>query len=297
MSPTSSARSMNDLKPYIDAAADVIGRALAEIRRESAIRDAEHRAKLAELDARIAAIKDGEPGQSVTIEDVRPVLQAMVDDLPPAPEGPPGRSVEQEDLWPLISEAVLLLPKAKDGEPGPPGVMGPRGERGPIGKMPSVIPWTDGVHYEDAVVSYDGALFQALRDTGREPRSDDWLCLAERGEDGRGFHVCGTWSEGVVYQALDVVALGGSSFAAKINKPGACPGNDWQLLASKGTRGKEGQSGPKGERGEPGKRGEPGVSVVSLDCSDEGVLTLTLSDGTQINCDLYPVLSQLQGVN
>ena len=57
----------------------------------------------------------------------------------------------------------------------------------------------------------------------------------------------GTFDQAAVYRHLDIVALGGSSFIARRDQPGPCPGEGWQLIASAG---KPGIKGPKGEPGE-----------------------------------------------
>lgn len=184
----------------------------------------------------------------------------------------------------------------RDGDPGIPGERGDRGDAGPPGKLPLVREWEDRVHYEGDVVTCGGRTFQALRDTGKAPGGEDWICLAERGtdgtngQDGRGFRICGTWAEDGDYRALDVVALNGASFAARRDAPGACPGDGWQLIAGQGKQGKPGERGPKGDRGE---RGPAGFPVVAMSVDMEGLLTLTNGDGSQVTCDLYPLLSQL----
>jgi hypothetical protein len=53
----------------------------------------------------------------------------------------------------------------------------------------------------------------------------------------------------------------GSSFVALKDHPGPCPGDDWQLLASRGSRGHQ---GPSGERGLPGPRGDAGASGATI---------------------------------
>jgi len=118
----------------------------------------------------------------------------------------------------------------------------------------------------------------------------------ERGEQGQqglsglSFRIRGTWIEINEYRALDVVALGGASFAAKRDDPGPCPGDGWQLIAAQGKRGHQGEQGLEGAKGD---RGEPGLPVVALTVSDEGALTLTNGDGSVVTCDLYPVLAKV----
>jgi hypothetical protein len=181
------------------------------------------------------------------------------------------------------------------GERGEKGEPGDRGPEGPAGKMPIARSWTDGVHYEGDVVTFDGRTFQARKDTGKAPPHEDWICLAESGRDGldgRGFAVRGTWTADEDYQALDVVALNGASFAARYDNPGACPGEGWQLIAAQGKRGKPGEIGPRGERG---LQGPPGMPVVAMTIDDDGLLTLTNGDGSTVALDLYPVLSKIGG--
>jgi hypothetical protein len=57
----------------------------------------------------------------------------------------------------------------------------------------------------------------------------------------RGFTVRGTYDPKIDYQRLDVVARDGSSFVARCDNPGPCPGPHWQLLASRGKRGPRGR--------------------------------------------------------
>ena len=73
--------------------------------------------------------------------------------------------------------------------------------------------------------------------------------------------VRGTWQVAETYSALDVVACDGSTFICKRTGAGPCPGEDWQVLACRGERGKPGPQGPCGEQGPPGPRGEPGVNL------------------------------------
>ncbi len=194
----------------------------------------------------------------------------------------------QEQIASTIATLWEECPKPKDGEKGD------KGDPGAPGKLPIVQEWEDRVHYEGDVVSFRGAIFQAVRDTGKAPDHVDWQCIVRAGldgADGRSFAIRGTWEEAGDYRALDVVTLIGGSFVAKRDDPGACPGEGWQLMASQGKRGKPGEKGPAGI----GLRGLPGDSVTRMTVSDDGILTLTNGDGSTVECDIYPILSKLGG--
>jgi hypothetical protein len=93
-----------------------------------------------------------------------------------------------------------------------------------------------------------------------------------------GLRMRGSYDSGAVYRANDIVTREGSSFIARTDKPGGCPGADWQLLVSKGNRGERGPSGPRGMNG---PRGEP-APVIKHWLIDKGRFTAApiLSDGT-----------------
>ncbi len=55
----------------------------------------------------------GEPGKSVSVDDVRPLLKEMVEALPRPADG---KSVTLDDVRPLIDEAIGALPKPVDGK-------------------------------------------------------------------------------------------------------------------------------------------------------------------------------------
>jgi hypothetical protein len=84
--------------------------------------------------------------------------------------------------------------------------------------------------------------------------------------------VCGTYDAKKTYAELDIVALDGGSFVARKDKPGKCPGPDWQLWA------RQGQRGVAGERGVPGRDAPRIVGWVV----DRGAFTVApkLSDGS-----------------
>ena len=179
----------------------------------------------------------------------------------------------------MVAERLAQIRQPVDGKEGPRGEHGPRGEAGPPGRIESVRAYVeDTVHYEGDIVVREGSSYQAKRDTSRAPPHDDWVCIAAAGRDARMAKVCGTHREGETYEYLDVVALGGSSFVARADDPGPCPGAGWQLVASAGRAGKP---GPKGERGERGLPGLPGPYLVR-GYIDGFTLTLILSDTSKI---------------
>jgi hypothetical protein len=113
------------------------------------------------------------------------------------------------------------------------------------------------VHYEGDVVTHAGGTWQADCDTARMPGDgDDWIMLARAGKDASTPDIRGTYNKDAIYKRFDIVALNGSSFIARAQNPGECPGPGWQLIASAGRPGKP---GPKGERGDVGKQGERGL--------------------------------------
>jgi hypothetical protein len=99
------------------------------------------------------------------------------------------------------------------------------------------------------------------------------------GRDGRGFRVRGTWDRNERYFALDVVACGGSSFAARRDDPGECPGDGWQIVACQGKRGTRGELGERGLQGPPG-RDAPSIVDWSIN-RETYTATPVMSDGSK----------------
>ena len=168
-------------------------------------------------------------------------------------------------------------PIGPQGEPGVSGVPGEKGDPGPAGKLPLVRPYkSEAVHYEGEVVVHLGATWQALRDTGRAPpHGDDWICLAAAASTPT---IRGTYDAEACYQHLEIVAQGGSSFIARNDEPGACPGPGWQLIASAG---RPGRTGPIGRTGARGEKGDPGAVILDWDIDRASYHAVPiLSDGT-----------------
>jgi hypothetical protein len=80
------------------------------------------RKELGELVAAIPPPKDGNDGTSVTADDVLPVLEDLVKALPPAKDGKDGDSVTADDVLPVLrkelGELVAAIPPPKDGNDG-----------------------------------------------------------------------------------------------------------------------------------------------------------------------------------
>jgi hypothetical protein len=194
----------------------------------------------------------------------------------------------------------IELPAAEKGEPGRDGIDGKDGrdgidgKDGAPGKVEMIKAWEDRVHYAGEIVSFGGATYQAQRDTGRLPETDDWTCIAARGADGRDGRqivIRGTHDAACNYSELDVVAMNGASFVAKRDDPGPCPGEGWQLMAAQGKRGASGERGMMGEKGERGAPG-PGLAEASID--DDAVLRLRSSDGSAVAVDFYPLFDRVR---
>lgn len=235
----------------------------------------------------VAKLPPAEPGRDATpptADELRAIVAPLVQDAVAAlPVPQDGKSVTVDDVAPLVRDAVAAavkeIPTPKDGAPG---------------KLPVAKAWAEGVSYEGEVRTHKGALWQASKDTGREPGHDDWTCLAAAGADGRDadqIDICGTYDPGKTYRRLNIVALNGGAFIAKTDEPGECPGEGWQVIAMRGKPGQPGQA----IKGDPGKgiKGDAGPRVVSLSADGDGVLTLVNGDGTKVECDLYPLLAKV----
>ena|SRR5215472_5674980 len=152
------------------------------------------------------------------------------------------------------------------------------------GRLPVAKSWREeSVTYEGQLVSHNGALYQATKDTAQTPGGSDWLCVARAGRDGcdgRTPNVCGTFDAYKTYARLDAVEYDGASYVARRDDPGICPGDGWQLLSRPGRRGPVGESGPRGRKGERGARGEAAPAIINwtIDTTHYRAIP-TLADG------------------
>jgi Collagen triple helix repeat (20 copies) len=285
--------------------ARVIADALNTWERERKLIEAQAQATVAELRAevielrgqvtdmvavRLANVHNGAPGARG-----RPGLDGLDGERgPPGERGPQGERGEKGDPGPQgeIGLRGLQGKIGPAGPAGPPGDKGERGEKGdpglqgPLGKLPIVKPWRqDQINYAGEVVAYDGSTFQAIKDTAQAPGGDDWMLIARGGRDAITPQVLGTYKEDAEYRRLDIIALNGSSFIAKREDPGPCPGEGWQLLASAGRtggRGEKGEQGLRGIAGERGAKGDPGASITGWSIDHANYLAIPLmSDGKE----------------
>ncbi len=81
----------------------------------------------------------------------------------------------------------------------------------------------DVVFHENDIVTFCGSSYQAIKDTMRVPITQDWRCIAARGNDGRDFNVCGTFDPTASYRVLDIVTLDHGWFIAKRDNPVRVP--------------------------------------------------------------------------
>jgi hypothetical protein len=85
--------------------------------------------------------------------------------------------------------------------------------------------------------------------------------------------------------------LNGSSFVARHDDLGPCPGDGWQLFTSVGKRG---QQGLKGERGDRGPTGPLATAprIASSEIAAEYNLNLRYIDGSRDTIPLRPAFEQ-----
>jgi hypothetical protein len=238
--------------------------------------------------ARMPRAKDGEPGKSVELSDVEPLVKAAVEAIPRPQDG---HSVTVDDVAPLVAAEVA---KAVSALPVPPE---------PVSVADALIA-RDGqltVTFTDGTVKAVGVVVGKDADPDEIKRMvDDAVAEIPRpkdgapGRDGRledlrmefdGQRTCrwtfkdGTPVEGgevrvpsMLYQGLydatkqyevgDVTTWGGSMWVAKVPTKGIDPDENspagkrsWALGVM---RGRQGRPGIKGDTGLEGKRGPEG---------------------------------------
>jgi hypothetical protein len=198
-----------------------------------------------------------------------------------------GSEIPQGELLEKIEALQRQLDDLKRvaGQPGP---------QGPPGKLPRVKEYVaECVHYESDVVTHEGALYQAKRDTAQPPGGSDWVCVARAGRDALTPTIRGTYNVYEKYQKLDIIVSDGAAFIASKDNPGLLPGPDWQLLSRQGKRGQRGEKGDPGPRGEKGDQG-PAVMprLVSSEIDENYNLTILRSDNSLEIIPLRPAFER-----
>lgn len=176
--------------------------------------------------------KDGVDGKSITIEDVRPMLEA------------------EQAKWALeferrandvLQRAIDRIPAPKDGRDGLNGADGKDG--------------VDGLGFDDLTVEQVGERGAVIRFVRGDQVKEFSLHLPAIID-------CGVYREGEEYSKGDAVTWGGSLWIAQKDKTVGKPGTDgWRLAVKKGRDGKDGKDG---ERGQEGKQGPAGRDLTQL---------------------------------
>jgi hypothetical protein len=278
--------------------------------------------KLAELEQRIANIpagkdgrdgvdgKDGLDGQSVTIDDVTPVLREWFDAIPRPKDGADGRdgadgkdgrdgiegkSVTLDEVTPVLRQWFDAIPLPKDGVDGKDGRDGADGKsvtvddvrpmveaeiakglldlekrvqdilQKAIDRMPAPRDGKDGINGKDG---RDAFQIDEIDITCDEDDERVIKFAFVRGEDRversiRLNHPIyrGIWKEGA-FKKGDSVTFGGSLFIAKRDTNSKPETDDsWQLAVKRGRDGRDGQKGDPGPQGPRGPKGEPPVDL------------------------------------
>jgi len=253
-------------------------RALIEAQAQSLLNGA--RAELAimrgeiteRVNARLAELRSGDPGLPGQPGEQGPAGPRGEPGEPGSlgavgPVGPSGPAGEQGAQGPPGERGMPAEPGApgQPGEAGPAGPAGPKGdagEDGAPGELRAAKAYVAGaVHYTGDIVTHAGATYQAQADTAQAPPHEAWTLIAAAGKDAPVMMLRGTYSADESYRYLDVVALNGSSFIARGDDPGTCPGPGWKLMASAGRPGRPGPKGERGDRGERGERGQPAAAA------------------------------------
>jgi hypothetical protein len=151
------------------------------------------------------------------------------------------------------------------------------------------------------LVAFNGAAFQALRDTARRPGAGgDWICVSRAGKDGRdGKSIVfrGVFDTREAYAEDDLVGYEGQAFIATSDSPTGIPGDSagWALFAARGVKGERGAEGPRGHRGEKGPRTEP-VTIHSWQVDRERYRASPLMSNGTVGpmLELGPLFEQYQ---
>lgn len=194
------------------------------------------RASAEKVSDRLATVKDGEPGRSVTVEDVAPIIRAEVERvvsvavaaIPPAPAG---KDVDPEVVRAMVTEAVAAIPPAEPGKDADPKVI-----RQMVAEEVSRLPPAQAG--KDA----DPEVIRAMV-TETVTAAVSALPAPAKGDPGPPGRLAAVkdWTDDVHYDG-DIVTLDGSTFQAVRDTARRPPHDDWVCIASAGRNGADGRS-------------------------------------------------------
>lgn len=245
------------------------------------------------LVAEIPKPRDGEPGKSVSIEEVAPLIAGEVAKavaaLPPPAAGKDGVSPEPVTiaglLRPELQKLVDAIPRPKDGEPGKSftideaaallepmvGEWALNFERraqdvllAAVERIPKPQDGEPGLGFDDMTIEDDGHGLVTLRFARGDSVVTHQMQIPWPEDRG-------VWKaepdEGP-YRRGNGVTWDGSWFIAQKSDPQGKPGEsaDWRLAVK---RGREGKPGLPGKSGDPGKPGADGRDLTQLGFSGE----------------------------
>ncbi len=301
----------HEIRALIDGSRDAVRRVIADLREKAAtaeqVRAAEHRAFMAEQREALVIMKRA-------IEDRLATVRDGVD----GKDGAPGRAGADGRDGAAGQDGADGLPgrdgqdgaSGRDGNDGNDGKVGPQGEPGRDGTNgQDGAAGRDGIDGQDGAPGKDGADGKdgaAGRDgiDGKDGAPGDQGAQGEpgaNGNDGRdgvdgkdayAGQARGLFDPEASYRAMDVVSFNGSEWRAKVDAPGALPGDGWMLSAS---RGKRGDRGERGEAGRNGERGPTSPEIIAGYADDKDLaIVLTKDNGDEIKVDLYGIATQIR---
>jgi hypothetical protein len=208
------------------------------------------------VDARISAYQEAEGSRADTVREV-------LDKLPDTKR----ELASTRDREVRLKERIAAL-EERVKQPSP---------------LPVVKQWVPNTAaLAGEMFAHHGAMWQAKANTGQEPQEgSNWLCVSASGatvSPADSLRTRGLYRKEGVYKELDVVVSNGSSFIAKCDNPGPCPGEGWQVSALVGKRGET------GDRGLPGPKAdiaalEKALRIGSWEADDDYVVTPTHANG------------------
>jgi len=279
------------VRDYVDRKTGELQARIAELENELSVRNAEHRAFMAEQRETLSQLKRDAEEKIASVRDGRDGIDGLNGkDGAPGPQGPVGEKGDTGPIGPQGPQGDI----GPQGEAGPQGPVGEKGDTGEIGKQgPAGERGRDGRDVDEILVNQDGKTVEFTFKLGEihtifevEMPEGPQGPEGPKGADGKDAYpgeAKGLHDPKAEYRAMDVVSFNGSEWRAKYDNPGELPGPGWMLSATKGKR---------GERGEKGEAGKDGASIVAQYTKGNSLVT-TLSNGEEISTTL-PIFNEAQ---